>query len=167
MSVVLARIDDRLIHGQVIVGWSQKLRPDRIVLANDAVAADSWQSRVYASTVPPHIQIAILSLDDAVDQLVAGEAWAADRNLVLTASPGDMAALVAGGLDHAAINVGGMHFADGKREMLPFVFVDQTDLAALNRLLEMGRELFAQQVPGAGAVTLSRDRLRDMEAMFS
>ncbi|NCQ36333.1 PTS sugar transporter subunit IIB, partial [bacterium] len=52
MTVVLARVDDRLIHGQVTVGWCQHLHPDHLVLADNAVAADPWQSRVYASSVP-------------------------------------------------------------------------------------------------------------------
>ena len=65
MPVVLARIDDRLIHGQVTVGWSERLRPDRILLANNAIAADTWQTRVYSSTVPPHIQVSILPVAKA------------------------------------------------------------------------------------------------------
>ena len=55
MPVVLARIDDRLIHGQVTVGWSELLRPDRIILANNAIAADSWQNRSLSGSIksPP------------------------------------------------------------------------------------------------------------------
>ena len=62
MGVVLARIDDRLIHGQVTVGWCQKLRPDRILLADNAIAADEWQSEIYRCSVPPSIAVSVLSI---------------------------------------------------------------------------------------------------------
>ncbi len=65
MPLVLARIDDRLIHGQVTVGWATHLKPDRILLANNEIAADDWQCQVYASSVSPGIEVCILSLAEA------------------------------------------------------------------------------------------------------
>ena len=69
MPVALARIYDRMIHGQVTVGWGQQLRPDLILLANNSIAADAWQQRVYAASVPPEIGVAILSVAEAVVRL--------------------------------------------------------------------------------------------------
>ena len=51
--VILFRIDDRLIHAQVVVGWGRRLRPDRIVLADDAVRAEEWEKELYASAAEP------------------------------------------------------------------------------------------------------------------
>jgi len=65
MPVVLARVDDRLIHGQVTVGWATHLKPHRILLANNEIAADDWQSEVYASSVPREIAVSILSLAES------------------------------------------------------------------------------------------------------
>ena len=165
MPVVLARVDDRLIHGQVTVGWSQQLRPDRIVLANNEVAADPWQSRVYAASVPPDIQVSILSIAEAVAQLARDEAHL-QRIILLTASPGEMAELVRLGAALAEVNIGGLHFSVGRKEMLPFVYVNSQDLGALRRLLDHGIELNAQQVPGGKSVQLGPDLLADMEGRF-
>ena len=114
MPVVLARIDDRLIHGQVTVGWSEQLRPDRILLANNAIAADLWQTRVYASTVPPDIEVSILPVSKAAASLADND-HAAERVLLLTGSPEEMAELVRIGVPVSEVNVGGLHFGPGKR----------------------------------------------------
>jgi mannose/fructose/N-acetylgalactosamine-specific phosphotransferase system component IIB len=165
MPVVLARIDDRLIHGQVTVGWSRQLRPDRIILANNAIAADAWQSRVYASSVPPEIEVSILPVARAAAEL-ADPANLDERILLLTGSAEEMNELVRIGAPVGAVNVGGLHFSAGKKEMLPFVFVDGPDLKAFKRLLDLGTSLTAQQVPGGQKYALDRERLEEMEAGF-
>ena len=64
--VNLFRIDDRLIHAQVVVGWGRKLRPDRIILADDRIAAEDWERELYASAAEPDIKATILTLAEAV-----------------------------------------------------------------------------------------------------
>ena len=162
MTVALARIDDRLIHGQVTVGWSQQLEPDLILLANNSIAADAWQSRVYASSVPPEIGVAILSVHAAAARLAEAEE-SGESILLLTGSPGEMAELVRLGAPVSRVNVGGLHFAAGKREMLPFVYVDRHDLRAMRRLLALGVTLAAQQVPGGRVHPLEEEQLAAME----
>ena len=113
MPVVLARVDDRLIHGQVTVGWSERLRPDRIVLANNAIAADPWQSRVYASSVPPSIAVSVVSLARAAAALRSAEA-PAERVILLTGTPAEMSDLAHLGAPLPGVNLGGMHFGTGQ-----------------------------------------------------
>jgi len=165
MPVVLARIDDRLIHGQVTVGWSEKLRPDRILLANNAIAADPWQKRVYSSTVPPDIEVSILPVSKAAASLTQPE-HLEERVLLLTGSPEEMAELVRIGVPVSEVNVGGLHFGAGKREMLPFVYVDRQDLRAFSRLLEMNTTLSAQQVPGGREFLLDLAQIQEMGEKF-
>ncbi len=165
MPVVLARIDDRLIHGQVTVGWSEQLRPDRILLANNAIAADSWQKKVYSSTVPPGIQVSILPVAKAAACLVDPE-HSTERVLLLTGSPEEMAELIRIGIPVNDVNVGGLHFSAGKREMLPFVYVDRQDLKAFSRLLEMGANLSAQQVPGGREHPINQTQIQQMGEYF-
>lgn len=162
MPVVLARVDDRLIHGQVTVGWSERLRPDRIVLASNEIAADPWQSRVYASSVPPAIAVSVVSVARAAAALRAPGA-AAERTIVLTGSAAEMGDLAHLGAPLPGINLGGMHFGVGKVEMLPFVFVDRRDLEALKRLLAAGLALTAQQVPGGREYAVGALQLAEME----
>jgi PTS system sorbose-specific IIB component len=165
MPVVLARIDDRLIHGQVTVGWSEQLQPDRILLANNAIAADSWQTKVYSSTVPPDIRVSILPVARAASSLSDPETTG-ERVLLLTGSPEEMAELVRIGIPVNEVNVGGLHFSAGKREMLPFVYVDRQDLKAFSRLLEMGAALSAQQVPGGREHLLDQEQIQQMGEKF-
>ncbi len=150
MGIILARIDDRFIHGQVTVGWSQKLRPTRIVLSNDEIAADAWQSRVYRSSVPPQIGVAVLSGAETVAALAGADGEGPrDRTILIAGSPVDMHYLLTHGLALSEVNVGGMHYTKGKQEMLPYVYVDRTDLDVFRSLLEKGVRLSARQVPGA------------------
>lgn len=165
MPVVLARIDDRLIHGQVTVGWSEALRPDRIILANNVIAADPWQARVYSSTVPPHIEVSILPVAKTAARL-SSHAHQDEKVLLLTGSVEEMAELVRLGVPVEVVNVGGLHFSAGKQEMLPFVYLDRQDLKALVRLLELGATLSAQQVPGGREHDIDMEQIREMGERF-
>ena len=165
MPIVLARIDDRLIHGQVTAGWSPKLQPTRIVLASNSVAADEWQSRVYAASVPPGVKVSILTIAGAAS-LLATRDCADERCILLTGSAGEMSEIVRLGAPLGRVNVGGIHFQPGRVEMLPWVYLDGRDVVALRRLLEMGIELSAQQVPGGREVPISRAALEELEGRF-
>jgi mannose/fructose/N-acetylgalactosamine-specific phosphotransferase system component IIB len=170
MAIVLARIDDRFIHGQVTVGWSQKLRPQRIVLCNDEIAADPWQSRVYRASVPPHIKVSILSGAETAAALLAVQGGPVDgpraeeKTILLAGSPADMHALLTEGLALGEVNVGGMHYTDGKVALLPYVYVDRTDVDVFRSFLQRGVRLVARQVPGGREVTLDEPLLAAVEA---
>jgi len=166
MPVILARIDDRFIHGQVVVGWCQKLRPHRIVLANDTIAADAWQSRVYSSSVPREISVSILGLEEAAASLSATGRFFDERVVLLAGNPQDMDKIISSGADVSEVNVGGVHFSTGKVEMLPFVYVDQADLNAMSSILGRGVALEAQQVPGGRNYHLDYEGLTSMEAQI-
>ncbi|MDY0109195.1 MAG: PTS sugar transporter subunit IIB [Candidatus Krumholzibacteria bacterium] len=166
MKLVLARIDDRFIHGQVTVGWGQWLRPDLILLASDDIAEDPWQARVYASTAAPGTAVSVLSLGEAATALrqAPGGDREPPRVILLTGSPADMHALMSLGVPLSRVNVGGMHFAAGKQQLLPSLYVDRDDLAVFRALLRQGVRLAAQTVPGAREVLLDDSLLASMEA---
>lgn len=165
MTLVLARVDDRHIHGQVTVGWATHLRPDHICLANNEIAADVWQSQVYEASVPPDIAVSILSLAEAASFLKR-TADQDQRVLLLTGSIGEMAHLAAMGVPFAEINLGGLHFSSGKKEMLPFIYLGNEDLNPLSQLRERGIRLLAQQVPGGLAQEIDDNEIRSMEEKF-
>jgi mannose/fructose/N-acetylgalactosamine-specific phosphotransferase system component IIB len=166
MRLVLARIDDRFIHGQVTVGWGQRLQPDLIVLANDEIADDPWQAQVYAATVQPEVAVAVLPVPAAAAALrdPDGEAAPYERVILLTGAPADMHDLMVQGVAITQVNIGGMHFAGGKQEMLPSVYVDRDDLAVFRTLLRRGVRLAAQAVPGSREVEVDDGLLSAMEA---
>jgi len=164
MPISLSRIDDRLIHGQGVVGWCQKLRPDRIVLANDDIAADPWQSRVYGSSVPREISVSILGIKGAAGKLAVDGEFHDENVVLLVSSPLDMDQIINAGANVDEVNVGGVHFSGGKVEMLPFVYVDRGDLMAMKSILDRGVTLLAQQVPGGRHYHLDYSEISAMEA---
>jgi len=101
--IALLRVDDRLIHGQVVLGWGTALKPDRIVLADDAVASNEWERSLYAQGWPD-VRITIVSVAEAARQLLAG-IFDEERIILLVRNPRDVVALMDLGLSVAAVNV--------------------------------------------------------------
>jgi mannose/fructose/N-acetylgalactosamine-specific phosphotransferase system component IIB len=143
----LVRIDDRLLHGQVAHGWAPALGSKLIVIADDDVAGDAWLSEIYAGAVPPGVRLEILTVREAADRF-ADLSDASLVTILLMKTPTDALALVESGARPESINVGGVHFEKGKRQLLPYLFVDDEDIGALRGLLEHGVKLVAQDVPG-------------------
>ena len=150
---VLVRIDDRLIHGQVTVAWGTWLEPDRIVLANDEVAATPWRRELYADSDTLGAAVSVVSLADFC-AAVREQRWKGERLIVVVESPTDLLALMDGRVAVPSANVGGMHFAAGKRELLPYVYVDDNDVAAMKTIASRGTGLSAQDVPQTSPVDL-------------
>jgi mannose/fructose/N-acetylgalactosamine-specific phosphotransferase system component IIB len=146
MPVKLARIDDRLIHGQVVLGWVPVVKPNRILVACDRVAASDWERKFYASCVPPEIPTTFLSIDQTAQSLTA-EPFASEQLLVLLESAEDAWKLVSAGVGLKEVNVGGLHYREGAIELLPFVFVTPEDRVSLRELVKKGVTLSAQDVP--------------------
>lgn len=147
MPLSLVRIDDRLIHGQVVLGWAKAIKPDRIVVASDRVAASGWERRFYSSSVPSHIKVSFLDLDETARQLL-NNLFADESVLLLFESVQDLYEVVGKGVQFQKINVGGLHYRDGAAELLPFVFLTDDDRSCLRELVKQGATLTAQDIPG-------------------
>jgi mannose/fructose/N-acetylgalactosamine-specific phosphotransferase system component IIB len=149
MPVSLVRIDDRLIHGQVVLGWARVLKADRIVVANDRIAANEWERRLYAAGVPPHVAVsfsAVGRLDSAASE--------GQSVILLFESVADLHNAVRSGARFEEVNVGGLHYREGTSEILPYVYLSEEDRAALKSLAEQGVRLIARDIPGNPAVDL-------------
>ncbi len=154
MSVELFRIDDRLIHGQVVVGWGQPLGVDFIVLVDDEVRASDWEQELYRMGGPPQVAVVFAGVEEAAGQLAA---WQADprKGIVLTGDIAAMAAL-AGRADGRIrdVNVGGIHFREGRKERLRYVYLTDAEADALRGLAKAGVAVTAQDVPTGRRVGL-------------
>ncbi len=153
MSIVLTRVDDRLIHGQVVVGWVQSLRADRIVLVDDAVASNTMERELCTLGVPPGLAVSIVSEDEAVRRFAE---WATGRErvLLLMGSVRTAARLCEGAPDLRAVNLGGVHNGQGRTERLAYVYLSDDEARTLRRLSEGGVRVTAQDVPNARPVPL-------------
>ncbi|HEX6134830.1 MAG TPA: PTS sugar transporter subunit IIB [Longimicrobiales bacterium] len=154
MPIVLHRIDERLIHGQVVVGWGGQLHPDRIVVVDDELARSPWEQELYCLGLPPEVAAEFLAVADARSRLATWRTGE-ERVIVLTRDAGTMAHLGAGGLLRGMdVNIGGIHHAPGRRQALPYVFLSDTERQALRELAAEGAEVSARDLPGARRVTL-------------
>lgn len=152
MTLVLHRIDDRLIHGQVVVGWGQPLDIRFIVLVDDDVAASEWEQELYRMGAPPEMDVYFVNVDAAIAKLPTFRADAR-HGILLTGDIETMRRLVdAGGI--ASINLGGIHHRAGRSQRLRYVFLNDTEETALRDLAARGVSVTAQDVPGARPIPL-------------
>jgi PTS system mannose-specific IIB component/fructoselysine and glucoselysine-specific PTS system IIB component len=155
----LYRIDDRLIHGQVVVGWGRPLDIGFLVLVDDEVAASEWEQELYRMGVPPEMDVYFHSVSDAVGAH-ASYAGDARRGILLTGDIASMARLVDGVREAGArppitaVNLGGVHHRVGRAQRMRYVFLAPDEEAALRALASRGVAVTAQDVPSARPVPL-------------
>ena len=154
MPIALCRVDDRLVHGQVVIGWGRPLAIELIVLVDDAVAASPWEQDLYRMAVSAEIEVQFASTADASPRL---HEWqnGSRRVLILT---GDLPTMVS---LHKAdpnamhrINLGGLHHRPGRRERLPYLYLTDDELRDLRALETAGAEVQAQDLPTTSPVPL-------------
>jgi PTS system mannose-specific IIB component/fructoselysine and glucoselysine-specific PTS system IIB component len=156
MPVILYRIDDRLVHGQVVIGWGKPLNIGFIALVDDTVAGSEWEQDLYRMGVPSEIELVFARVEDAA-RLAAG--WQADpRNgIVLTADIPTMVALCRGaGIDR--VNLGGIHHRPGRTARLPYVYLTDEEARMLDALAASGVAVTAQDLPTTAPIPLERLR---------
>lgn len=154
MTIVLARVDDRLIHGQVIIGWGRPLALDRIVLVDDAVQASPWEQELYRMAAPAEIALDFLSPAEAAPRLAG---WSENRERVMVlmgsvATAAELLRLAPGPIRQ--LNLGGIHAGAGRRERLRYLHLSPDELATLQTLARGGLEVSAQDVPTSRPVPL-------------
>jgi mannose/fructose/N-acetylgalactosamine-specific phosphotransferase system component IIB len=153
VSFLLYRIDDRLIHGQVVVGWGQPLDAKFIVLVDEGVATSDWEQELYRMGVPPHMQVYFVSVADAIP-LIPKLQKDERPGILLTSDIATMRKLVDAGVVES-VNVGGIQHRAGREQKLRYVFLTA---AEAGELAEMGKtvRVFAQDLPGAEEFTLEQ-----------
>jgi mannose/fructose/N-acetylgalactosamine-specific phosphotransferase system component IIB len=155
VPIELHRIDDRLIHGQVVVGWGQPLELRFLVLVDDEVANSEWEQELYRMGVPPDMRVEFVSVERAIARYTE---FAADPQpgMLLTGDIDTMARLCAGVPALRRVNLGGIHHRAGRTQKLRYVFLTPGEESALRSLALTGVEISAQDVPAARAVPLEQ-----------
>jgi mannose/fructose/N-acetylgalactosamine-specific phosphotransferase system component IIB len=153
MPVELYRIDDRLIHGQVVVGWGQPLHIQLIILVDDEIACSDWEKDLYRMGVPPEMEVRFADVATAVRDHAT---YVSDprRSIVLTGNVGTMHALFRGVEAIRAVNVGGLHHRPGRIQKLRYVFLSPEEERELREIIADGVKVTAQDVPAARAVPM-------------
>ena len=143
----MVRIDDRLIHGQVIAVWCRHRRFTRIVIVDDGVAADSFMQEVLRLAAPPGLEVDILSVEEGIDTL-CGNLPNRDTTMVLLKSPQVARRLYDGGLKYSALNIGGIGSGPGRKNIFKNIAVSKEEIVILKYLMEQGVEITLLTVPG-------------------
>ena len=149
MPLVLCRVDDRLVHGQVVIGWGRPLGARAIVLVDDTVATSGWEQDLYRMAAPEGVEIAFATTADAIDRLPA---WDADPRptILLTGDLETMAALQAARPELVTrINLGGIHHRPGREERLRYLYLDDAEVALVDLMRSRGAIVTAQDLPTA------------------
>jgi PTS system mannose-specific IIB component/fructoselysine and glucoselysine-specific PTS system IIB component len=154
MPIALSRVDDRLVHGQVVIGWGRSLSIALIVLVDEGVAASAWEQDLYRMAVPAGVELRFATVAEAAARL---DEWQASpvRTMLLTGDVETMVALhrSAPAIVHR-INLGGIHHRPGRRERLPYVYLTDDELHALEAVQTSGAQVTAQDLPTTAPVAL-------------
>jgi mannose/fructose/N-acetylgalactosamine-specific phosphotransferase system component IIB len=145
MSWILHRVDDRLIHGQVVIAYGHRLQPKRIWVADDAAAASAWERSLLLSAAPGiEVRVVTVAVAAAAYESEAGEPGGA---FLLLRDLSAALALVEAGAPVPSLNLGGLHYAPGKSKVNEYIYLGDLDRSAARALLERGVTLEVQDVP--------------------
>ncbi|NMR60701.1 PTS mannose transporter subunit IIAB [Pasteurella multocida] len=145
LEIGLARIDDRLIHGQVATRWTKESKVSRIVVVNDDVAKDSVRSTMLKSVAPPGVTAHVVDVEKMI-RVYNNPEYAGERMMLLFTNPTDVVRLMEAGVAFKSINVGGMAYKDGKKMITSAVAVDDKDIEAFKKLDAQNIELDVRKV---------------------
>jgi len=137
MSICLVRIDDRLIHGQVVAGWLGVIGADTILVVSDELAANETEKILFSLAVPAGVRVDCLSIHEAAARLMA-DAYARALLLILVEGPGEIVSLLDKGVQLSSINVGGLHYAPGKISIHDVLYLSIEECAMLEAIAARG-----------------------------
>ncbi|KQN53103.1 MULTISPECIES: PTS mannose transporter subunit IIAB [unclassified Erwinia] len=147
MKIGLARIDDRLIHGQVATRWTKETNVSRIIVVSDEVAADHVRKTLLTQVAPPGVTAHVVDVAKMI-RVWDNPKYAGEKVMLLFTNPTDVERLVEQGVAITTVNIGGMAFRQGKTQVNNAVSVDEKDIAAFKKLHARGIELEVRKVSG-------------------
>ena len=149
MALVLVRIDNRLIHGQVLEAWVPFVQADCIVVANDEIAGKQLQKMMMKASVPSRMKVEIGTVEEAI-QLLKSPQFEKRRVLLLFGTTADAVRAYQGGLIYKQLNLGNLQAEKGKARISCTLFLDPADLDDLELLDQAGVKITARCIPADG-----------------
>lgn len=158
-DILATRIDNRLIHGQVGVSWTNTLGANLVVVANDEVAKDKLQQNLMEMALPDAVGIRFFTIEKTIR--IIGKAAPHQKIFLVVRTPQDALRLVKGGVPIKEINVGNLHYAEGKKQIAPTVSVDEDDIKVFKELDNLGIKLDVRGIPNEKGKDLM-DLIKDL-----
>ncbi|HCW53267.1 MAG TPA: PTS mannose transporter subunit IIAB [Clostridium sp.] len=144
---VLARIDSRLLHGQVATAWTKTMQPTRIIVVSDGVANDKLRKNLIQQAAPPGVKAHVVPVDHMIKLAKDDEHFGGQRAMLLFENPQDVLRAVEGGVPLKTINVGSMAHSIGKVQPNKVLAFDQNDIDTFNKLKQSGLDFDVRKVP--------------------
>ncbi|WP_348920798.1 PTS system mannose/fructose/N-acetylgalactosamine-transporter subunit IIB [Enterococcus rotai] len=153
MTIEHARVDERLIHGQVATVWTNTLGAQRIMVVNDLAVKDQMQIGALKMAKPAGVKLSILSKRKAIEKILAGN-YDDEKVFLITKDIQDMADLIDSGVPLKSFNVGNISQKEGSKPIKKSVAVTETDVQTIKRLDEKGIKITAQMIPSESDETI-------------
>jgi PTS system mannose-specific IIB component len=139
-------MDNRLIHGQILVSWNAEIKIDHIIVTNDKVASDPIQVTLLKAVAPIGAAVSVLSIEDCV--AYCNSSKAENENIFIIAKfPEDGVALVEGGLNMPVLNLGNQAYVRGSKKLSNTVFLTEESVKALKKAHENGIHITCRMMP--------------------
>ncbi len=157
MPLVLARIDCRLIHGQVVETWVPYTKANSLIVANDDLAANSMLRSVMELAIPVGIRVRFCRLAE-VNAALAEADRGGERAILLVSNASDAVKLRKEGAAFDLLNIGNLHFAEGKVQISPSVFFAPEDFEALRWFRSHGVSVTVKSTPFESGMSYEAER---------
>jgi PTS system mannose-specific IIB component/fructoselysine and glucoselysine-specific PTS system IIB component len=152
VAILLYRVDERLIHGQVVLGWGRHLRPERYLVVDEELSESEWEQELYRLSASEGTEVSFVAVSEARERLGT---WRRDhiRSVLLTRDVATMRELARGGLmEGESVNLGGIHFAEGREQVRPYLYLDADDRRRIRELDREGVSVSARDLPDSKRV---------------
>ncbi|MCF1585166.1 PTS sugar transporter subunit IIB [Tetragenococcus koreensis] len=154
-EIVLTRIDDRLIHGQVMTAWVKKTRANQILIVDDEVANDEFMSEVLKMSAPSGISIFVKTLDGSV-AFIKEQLDADSRLIILAKGPETIDALIVNGIKIEKLIVGGMGARSDRKALYKNISASDGERKIFRRLIDQGVDVVIHIIPDQKEANLKK-----------
>ena len=152
--MLIVRVDDRLIHGQVVAGWARPLGIESLIIASDKLSTDEWACNAYRLAVPEDVKFYCYDIKKCVRFISNG--MDKKRVMVVVEKISDAYDLVANGLKIKEINIGGISYSQGARSIAPYIYLSNDEIEYAVKLYEMGIKLIGKQLPNSPPIDVAK-----------
>lgn len=146
IKYVLARIDSRLLHGQVATAWTKTTQPNRIIVVSDAVAHDDLRKKLITEAAPPGVKANVVPVDKMI-QVAKDPRFGETKALLLFETPQDALRAINGGVDIKELNIGSMAHSVGKVAVSKVLSLGTDDVKTFEELKAKGIQFDVRKVP--------------------
>lgn len=155
IKYVLARIDTRLLHGQVSTNWVKAVNPNRILVVSDKVAEDEMRKTLIQQAAPPGVRTHTIPVSKLAE-IDKDPRFGATKALLLFETPQDVLQAVEMGVELDKVNIGSMAHSQGKTMITNAISVDRDDVETLKELTEHGITFDIRKLPGDSSENLEK-----------